>query len=133
MASETKPTVAAAAPVTTSRPYAEAKAASAPKKKTGVMIKVRLIGSNAWLGDRIPLPDGRTVDTHKLYLDSEVFMVDETDFEGNDYDKVYETPYTGKYPGVYRRRGKLQRVDPSTPLGVPPPAPKKVSPFRGRR
>jgi hypothetical protein len=116
MASETKPTVAAAAPVTTSRPYAEAKAASAPKKKTGVMIKVRLIGSNAWLGDRIPLPDGRTVDTHKLYL-----------------DKVYETPYTGKYPGVYRRRGKLQRVDPSTPLGVPPPAPKKVSPFRGRR
>lgn len=133
MAAETKDKIATTEAVTTSRPYTEVKAAEAPRRKSGKMVKVRAIGSNVWLGDRVPLPDGRTVDTHKLYLDTEVFMVDETDLEGNDYERIYETKYGGKHPGVYRRRGILQKVDPSTPLGVPPPPPKKVSPFRQRR
>lgn len=118
----------------TARPASEvALKAAASKKKTGRLVKVRAVGSNVWLGDRVPLPDGRVIDTHKLYIETEVFMVDEADLDGNDYDMVYETKYAGKYPGVYRRRGILQKVDPSTPLGVPPPAPKKVSPFRQRR
>lgn len=117
------------------RPASEvqAKAAYKAKKKTGVKVKVRAVGGNIWLGDRVELPDGRVLDTHKLYVETEVFMVDESELEANDFDKIYETRYEGKYPGVYRRRGQLQRVDPSTPLGVPPPPPKKNNPFRNRR
>lgn len=130
------PAAAEAGPVVMqARPANEiaVKAAAPIRKKTGRQVKVRAVGSNVWLGERVPLPDGRTIDTHKLYVETEVFMVDEADLEGNDYDMVYETKYQGKYPGVYRRRGVLQRVDPSTPLGVPPPPPKKTSPFRQRR